>query len=562
MMTKLLLKIIIALQALVASSAKHYSTLTNDGDNSTANTTTEFSSSRVMVHIPSLLASPDGMEHIRADFGFGSSSTPQGSISAFVYFVDGPLCDPFSLYFTNSSNVPKIYPSPKSNDDGSISFQSPFILLTRSDHCSPVSKVRNAQALGAAAVVIGHDHCRCSDIACTKKFSGTCINTTVALASDGSSGDITIPSFMLYHVPAEAVMDMLKNKKQSVLMELTWGLQPAAESNDTVASPVVFRLWTSAHDPILDHYTLHDLKAVHKAFTTEQVLFKPHYAIMDGSRFDCQKSEENGPCDHSCTNHGRYCSIHAREVSGFEILQETVRRICIWNHYADPTGVDVGNPEIYWDYVIFHRTQCSGPNSFANASCITHAFEAANMPVDHDGTYKKLDDCMNNESGDLHADIDNPFLEHHMKTQLEFGIVQLPTLTVEKYQLENVGARNLFLSICQHYWSMKVTPKNFPDVCDNCGECPNLIGCLEQGHCVAMTPRNSSHESNEPSHGDQNHKGHKKRRHGWFWTFFILLLLGGGACYYYVRYSGLYPNRTGNDRSGLLNNYFQLGGEE
>lgn len=576
MMKRMILGIALIVPTVVAVGAtgsSHSAAHVYDNPPDTNSTNaTAFSSSWINVQIPFALHHPDGLEHKMSDFGVsthghGHDHGLGGSISAFVYFVDGPLCDPINFHSANASAMPKIYPTPKQNVDGSVLFESPFILLTRSGYCSPVTKVRHAQSMGAAAVIIGHDDCRCWDTDCVKKFpTPACINTTITVPDDGSSGDITVPSFLLFRIPSEAVMGMLKNKKRTVLMELTWGLQETVPE-DTPTTPVVFRLWSTAYDPILDHDTLQELKTINQAFTAEQVLFTPHYAIVDGTRFGCESSSNDttGPCDHLCTNNGRYCTSHARDLSGFAILTETIRRICIWKHYASPTTTKEGplHTDYFWDYVIFHRTHCSAPNMFANETCIQQAYEAAKIPIDHGTpTNLNIDACMANE-GNVTTDAVNPLLEYEMMVQKEIGIVQVPALKLDKYALPTVSATNLFLTICDHYMSLKPTPTNFPAVCDTCSVCPNVIGCLEHGSCVAFAPHNSSssHSNTEPSHGATGKK--KRKGHGWFWTFLVLILIGGGTYYYYTHYgAGLTLSRGTSDRAGLLNNYFQLGGEE
>jgi hypothetical protein len=60
------------------------------------------------------------------------------------------------------------------------------------------------------------------------------------LVNDGSAGDVTIASFLLFRVRAHAVRDQLL-KNQPVLMEFTWGLKDKELDQKTPA--VHLQLW-------------------------------------------------------------------------------------------------------------------------------------------------------------------------------------------------------------------------------------------------------------------------------------------------------------------------------
>jgi hypothetical protein len=92
------------------------------------------------------------------------------------------------------------------------------------------------------------------------------------------------------------------------------------------------------------------IKRVSDAFSNEQAIFRPHYSIIDGSCFGCDVATTSDTCNSLCTNNGRYCTVHAKNLSGHGILQETVRRLCIAELYwSNETG-----SEMYWTYIIQH----------------------------------------------------------------------------------------------------------------------------------------------------------------------------------------------------------------
>jgi hypothetical protein len=468
--------------------------------------------SRVNVHIPSKLQTPGGVGHVQAEFGFQQSS---GSISSFVYFIDRPLCRAIDY-----KNMTQIYPFPTGG------LKSPFILLVDGSNCSAVAKARHAQLAGASALVIADEHCRCSDKNCTDKFGPECQPSDPVLVNDGSGSDVSIPSFLLFKTAAESVKEQLK-KNQTVLMELTWGLKDDVQ---TTSQPVNFSLWTTAHDPVLDIETYVNLRTVAAALK-DTAYFSPCFSLLDGSRFQCnEEADTKGPCDHLCTNHGRYCAVHARDLSGYAIVRESLRRLCIWRHYGDPPNNN--DAIVYWDYVIFHLENCHDPNQYVDPGCLQKSM--AHAKIDE----KVIDQCMS-DTGDLDENVPNTLLDDMLVKQERSGVVSLPAIAVNQKVLDHTSSYSLFEAICYHFW-LSGSP-SVPDVCETCGSCPNKIGCLEHGHCVPFSHKQVPQ---------------KKKHRGWTTPilFFFAFLIGGGVWYYYKRRDEF------NYRAGLVTGYMQLRG--
>jgi hypothetical protein len=181
----------------------------------------------ISVNIPFHLHNSKGEEHVEAEFGISGS----GSLASYVYLVDNYLCGVLALGDRNNT-YPK-HPGP---------MKTPFILMGLSAGCGAVAKARVAQLGGASALLIAHDVCRCSDKNCTDSFGPECTDEAVVLVNDGSAGDVSIPSFLLYKSVATNIMEELK-KDQPVLMELTWGLKVPTGPNPP---PVQYHLWSTA----------------------------------------------------------------------------------------------------------------------------------------------------------------------------------------------------------------------------------------------------------------------------------------------------------------------------
>ena len=78
-----------------------------------------------------------------------------GSIQQQVYYTTDKLC--------NSNTDPAVHPN---------NLVSPFVLMLDRGDCTFVTKVRNAQHFGAAAVLIADDKCQCQRANCTPTFEG------------------------------------------------------------------------------------------------------------------------------------------------------------------------------------------------------------------------------------------------------------------------------------------------------------------------------------------------------------------------------------------------------
>ena len=503
---------------------------------STSNTTTS-DTSRIYVHIPFQIHNPFGFEHVTAEFGFHHAH--QGDIAEYLYWVDDELCSPLMWNKTQG------YPA---HTNG---YQTPFILMANDGNdgsCSAVTKARHAQQVGASALVIAKSACYCSDKGCVDKYPNqTCLDHEPVLVNDGSALDISIPSFLIFKDLAETLKDELKVKNQPVLMELVWGIQPpkGTEDTDTDSIPLEYALWTTAYDPLVDLETYQNLKTVAHALQGK-AHFSPRYRLMDGKRFGCDGNSD-GACDHLCTNHGRYCTTHAVDLSGHAIVKETLRRLCIWKHYhTAQVDIDQQMTQVWWDYVMYHKEHCGmDPHKFASEDCIRDAMTASKADA------SIIDQCMT-DSGDVESDADvpNSLLDHQLTAQKTSGIVSIPAMTInDKAPLEHTSTWSLFESICREYW---FSPVSTPKICLTCATCPNVIGCLEEGHCVAFSDKKKE-DSHKKSSGDGSSKKKKHHHLGKVFWFFVLSLIGYGA---YRRYQQM-QEYSGGERPSL-NEYFAL----
>jgi PA domain len=84
--------------------------------------------------------------------------------------------------------------------------------------------MRNAQRSGAAGVIIADNTCLCSDNNCTKSSKvSTCETQEPIMADDGSRGDISVPSMLMFKVDADLVKNDL-TANHPVQIEMAWNI--------------------------------------------------------------------------------------------------------------------------------------------------------------------------------------------------------------------------------------------------------------------------------------------------------------------------------------------------
>jgi len=432
-----------------------------------ADTTPDHVSSKLQVNVPASLFMEGGYDHREALFG---SPPYGGSISQFVYYADSDLCDP-------TVDNRKGYPLRPVDDEGNMEpWESPFILMVDRGGCSFVKKVRNAQHAGAAAVIIADNVCLCTDLKCLNVTKADmCENNEPIMADDGSGGDVTIPSFLIYKHDADALIKELVVNKGILQLEMTWDLP---QPDDRVE----YDLWTVPTDESGKEFQ-QQWKTVAKSFGSD-AYFTPHFFIYDGLKSHCVGPNGKNMCFNLCTNNGRYCAVDPDSdlehgISGADVVTESLRRICIWNNYGESDGVG----EKYWNYVMEFMHRCDDedhPEYFFDDACVKDVYKKVKI----DG--KRIDSCIR-DSGGIEGDNENTFLKMEISAQVRRGVVVLPTMFVNAVPLR--GALNpttVFDALCAGF-----LVGTQPAICDTCSSCENALTCVQKGKCVTGSSSSS-----------------------------------------------------------------------
>lgn len=191
------------------------------------------------------------------------------------------------------------------------------------------------------------------------------------MADDGSGADISIPSMLIYKNDGDLFKKTLMANTH-MQVELTWSL-PSPDDR------VEYDIWTTPTDVVskdfLESFKRISISLDHRAY------FTPHMYIYDGARSGCiGQMGSNNACESLCTNHGRYCATDPdgdldSGVSGADVVHESLRRLCIWEHYGRKNGIGVH----WWIYVAEFSFNCDTPDQFMNKECIEGVYKKSGI---------------------------------------------------------------------------------------------------------------------------------------------------------------------------------------
>ncbi|KAL9178375.1 hypothetical protein ACHAXT_000022 [Thalassiosira profunda] len=422
------------------------------------------------------LSSFQSYDHIEALFGVPAYGD---SVSERLYYAESTLCS------FDAEDARRGYPLRNYDDEGKqLPWPSPFVLMLDRGECTFVTKVRNAQRHGAAAVIIADSSCLCDaeDAGeCVSDPGRACETLQPVMADDGSGADIAIPSVLMFKQDA----DLVKADAQAnipIRAVMSWPL-PVADDR------VEYELWTTPTHASSEEF-LREFKEAAVALG-DRAYFTPQMYIFDGIRSGCQGANGEDSCYNLCTNSGRYCLPDPddldRGISGADVVMESLRRMCIWRLYGQEDGVGVP----WWDYVNNFSSRCETEELFSNEQCIADAM-AATRVIDAG----EVEQCMS-DSG-LEGDAENEILEEQLQAQAKRGVVFLPSMHVNGVAISGaVEFSKAFQAICAGY-----APGTAPSICTTCSSCDDLKACISKGGCESNLFVPSPAGADPPQMGD------------------------------------------------------------
>ena len=214
---------------------------------------------------------------------------------------------------------------------------------------------------------------------------------------------------------------------------------------------VEYELWTSPTDQAAWPF-LRSWKNLAVQFRT-QAFFNVHMYVLDGVREGCQDSLGRNTCLDLCSNAGRYCAADDLfyYISGFEVLRESLRWLCIWEHYGAAGGVG----EEWWEYVTLFLDRCYR-DAFSSATCILDSYEEAGIDTD------VIEACIVN-SGPLEGNAINQKLQDQINNQNANMVTGVPTFRVNGTTVP-LTETDIIRAICELLDQEREPP---PEICDS-----------------------------------------------------------------------------------------------
>lgn len=281
-------------------------------------------------------------------------------------------------------------------DDESGTFSHPILILDRGN-CSFIVKARNAQTIGAQALIIV-DNMEEEDV------------TKIVMVDDGTGQNIYIPTFMINKKEGDLIKKFIDdNPRSHVRMQLTF----------EVFNPdnrVEYEFWMLPEDKNLQAFL--SVYSKHAKKLSKHTLFSPHF----GNWYSVERQMEGFKTPHKdCLGAGRYCAYDPDSNgprTGADIVYEELRQICINSQYQ----VNEKFKDVWWDYVAQLYKKCD----FYDESCKKKILK--DLGVD----YKNIEDCIQGsvkDNGDVYM-VENMLLDTERKFLKERGVFFYPSIIV------------------------------------------------------------------------------------------------------------------------------------
>ncbi|OMJ73183.1 hypothetical protein SteCoe_28189 [Stentor coeruleus] len=302
--------------------------------------------------------------------------------------------------YRSDQNITGCLPLPPLNFESNSGVTNNPILILDRGNCSFVVKVRNAQSIGASAVIIANN--REGD------------PEHIMMIDDGTAGNIYIPSMLISKdngIKLKSYVLIHPNNKVRVQMAFE---MPNPDNR------VEYEMWMSSeHDALrefLADYSKHAQKLI------PDTLMSPHYVLW----YSIERSKEGFINEHKdCISGGRYCApdpdLDSGPRTGREIVIENLRQLCLHKYLTEKKNVG-----LWWDYIAEFKN-CKGTDF--NAKCSDKVLSKIGVKS------SIIEKCIEEsviESGkgkDININ-DNKLLREERDAMIERGIFFYPALII------------------------------------------------------------------------------------------------------------------------------------
>lgn len=305
---------------------------------------------------------------------------------------------------------------------------SPILLVDRGS-CPFMVKVRNAQNIGARAVVIVNN--RDEDV------------EAVTMTDSGVGSSLFIPTFLISQIDGDLIKGYLANPVYSrmVALNLHFSMPRAIDVVD-------YSIWISSGSKNSISF-IQEFADYGKKFKKEVAVFTPRYVMwhcLQCSAYNYVSNEIN------CLSGGRYCAPDPDlngPLTGRDVLKEDLREICVYKQALEAKH----SYDVWFDYVKALNSTCTegineecsyaamdkvGANAKNAKECVTRSFLGGNPALD-----------------------DNTLLREQRLAWSESNLQFNPAVIINNQTYRgDLRAEPVFQAICSGY-----DPKSQPDIC-------------------------------------------------------------------------------------------------
>lgn len=329
-------------------------------------------------------------------------------------FLTGQLIIEDKSYSTACDPLPPI-------QGESASASSQIVMVSRGD-CAFVVKVRNAQNIGAKAVIIVNDDD--SDI------------TDFIMTDNGAGGNLDIPAFIISQEDGNLFYYYKKDERVTNII-LCLGF----EVNKSTKNEVSVTIWLQSSSDFAMTF-LNDFSSF--ALQMPQMKFTPHYLV-----WECHvcKQQNFVNAQEECISAGRYCSYDPDgydSIKGQDVVLEDLTELCIFN---------VSNTKKWFNYVSEFYKNCYLDFS---RTCSDKALKAAGV------SKSAVDKCIKNsiEGNDLLMN-DNRIMRNELALWNEEMVPFNPAIIINSMLFRgDLEVAAVSKAVCASF-----TIENIPDVC-------------------------------------------------------------------------------------------------
>lgn len=285
--------------------------------------------------------------------------------------------------YKKDQNVTGCVPLPPMNFESTPGVANNPILIIDRGNCSFVVKVRNAQSIGASAVIIANN--REGD------------PEHIMMIDDSTAGNIYIPSMLISKDNGIKLKNyLLSHPNNKVRVQMTFEM-PNPDNR------VEYEMWMSSEHSVLREFLADFSK--HAQNLIPNTLMSPHYVLW----YSIERSKEGFINEHKdCISGGRYCApdpdLDSGPRTGREIVIENLRQICLHKFL---TGK--GNVALWWDYIAEFKncqgtefnTKCSdkvlskiGVKSSVIQKCIEESVDGNDIKISDNKLLREERDAM------------------------------------------------------------------------------------------------------------------------------------------------------------------------